>query len=223
MPIFVDDLVVEPYPWSYWFPDLLPQLKDCPNILVEHELRRAAQAFFKATRAWKVVQPLIAVTADEPDVTVELNDAQQEMVRVESAWFDGNRLTPSTPAEMDTATVDDWRLHTGTPTVFLQLTPGVLTLYPSPLADSVTGLKLLVSVRPSDVSTGLPNDIGIKFREEIGTGAKARLFMQSGKPWFNPDLAGAAAAAFDAQVSKASRAAAIGFGRGRIAARPTWC
>lgn len=222
MPIFVTPTVAITL-WSNWFPDLAPQLKDCPNILMAHELRRAAQAFFKKTRAWKVVQPLVAVTAGDPDVDVALSDSMQELVQIEKAWLDGQLLTPKTTAEMDAEFSDDWRLHTGTPTVFVQITPGALTLYPIPLANSVTGLKLLVSVRPSETATGLPDDLAIRFRDEIHTGAKARLMMQPDKSWSNPDLAGVAAAAFDKQVSSGNRAAAMGFGRGRIAARPTWC
>jgi len=210
--------------WSYWFPDLLTHVPGCPIPLAVFELRRAAQAFFKSARAWQVTQPLVPITAAQTSVTVALDSAEQELVRVEKAWLDGNSLAVQTLEGLDdSALSDDWTLHTGTPTALVQLTPGVLTLYPVPTANALTGLKLRVSVRPSDASTGVPDEMAVKFRDEIHAGAKARLMMYPGRPWSNPEMALLNAGTFEAGVGAANLAAARSFGRGRIAGRPRWC
>lgn len=209
--------------WSYWFPDLMPHVPGCPQVLAKHELRRAAQAFFHQTRAWQIDKAAVPVVASQETVSLAPADADQELVRLESAWYDGKPLDPTTAEALDASYADDWRSHTGTPFAFFQLVPGEIRLYPLPMADATTGVTARLSVRPSETSTGLPDDMAIRFRDEIHVGAKARLMLYPGKPWSNPDLAGVYGMTFSDQVGAANARAARSFAQARIPARPKWC
>jgi len=89
--------------------------------------------------------------------------------------------------------------------------------------DATSGLKLRLIVRPSDTATGLPDDLALRFRDEIHVGAKSRLMLYPGKPWTNPDMAGVYSQAFNALVNQATAAAARAFVQARIPSRPKWC
>lgn len=209
--------------WRTWFPDLALHVPGCPNVLMEHELRRAAQAFFRQTRAWKVDQALKPVAAGADVVPITPDNADQELVRVEGAWWDGRSMSPVTPEVIDREFVQEWQGHTGTPEHYMELAPGELRIYPIPQADASQGLRLRLSVAPSDEATGLPDDIAVRYRDEIHVGAKARLMLVPGKPWSSPDLAAVYGQAFAGMVAKATvRAARAGVGA-RIPSSPKWC
>lgn len=209
--------------WSTWFPDLLPHVPGCPQILAEHELRRAAQVLMRRTRAWRIDEAARPVVAGQATVSVAPTSAELELVRVEAVWFDGKPLEPVTDDVMDALYSHDWRSDTGTPSRFLQWVPGEIRLYPLPDANAVTGVTLRLSVAPSESSTGLPDDLAIRFRDEIHVGAKARLMLYPGRPWTNPDLGAVYGQAFDSLVGTATAAAARSYSDARIPSRMKWC
>lgn len=220
MPIVVSPVYTDT-PWSDWFKDLLPHVPGCPNILAAHELVRAAQVLLAKSRAWQYTQPVVPVDAAQVNETIAVTGAQ--LVRLEKAWYDGVRMDIRTTEEMDAQFSDDWTIHTGTPKALLQITPGVLQFYPIPDVAATTGLKLRLSLKPTDTASGLPHDMALRYREEILAGAKARLMVYPNKPWSNDKLAMLNAGVFDAGVGTATVEAARSFGRGRIASRPKWC
>lgn len=209
--------------WNAWLPDLLPHVPGCPVIVAEHELRRAAQAFFQQTRAWQVILPAVTVDADQFEVDVTPVDTTLDLVRVESATYDGRPLGKQTSDVLDAEFTDDWTAHTGTPSDYVQMTPNVLRLYPVPVADATTGVVVRAAVAPGDTSAGLPDDLASRFWDEMHAGAKARLMLYPGKPWTNPELAAVYGQAFSNMVSTATATAARAYGQARIPARVKWC
>lgn len=209
--------------WSYWFPDLLPQVPGCPNVLAVHELRRAAQDFCEKTMAWKVIETARAVTAGTETVAAAPADTGMELSEVERVSYDGKRLDPETLDSIEQNHGANWEAHTGTPFAYFQLTPGEIRLYPTPAEDAQTGIVFTLVVKPSDTATGLPDDLAIKYRNAIHTGAKARLMAMTGKPWSNPADAAVHAQEFDSMCGTGHTQAARSFGSARIASRPKWC
>lgn len=209
--------------WSTWLQDVRPHVPGCPDLLAEHELRRCAQEFFRRSRAWQVRIPAaIAVTAGTSTVTIATGDAAQDLLRVESIRYDGKELEPVAQDALDKSFGDDWSTHTGFPNRFLQLTPGSVVLYPVPDVDAVTGVTARLSVTPSESSTGLPDDLAIKFYEPIHIGARSRLMLYPGKPWTNYDLAAVYGNAFTDMADAANVQASMSFSRARLASRATW-
>jgi hypothetical protein len=209
--------------WSTWLPDVLPHVPGCPVLVAEHEIKRAAQHFFEKSRAWHALTSLLAVAQAQATVTVTLPDASTELVRIEAAWLDGKDIDPATAQDMDEAE-PDWASRTGTPTRVLLLTPGIVRLFPIPMAAAVQGLKLRCSVRPSEAATGIPDDLAVQYREDITQGAKARLLIYGKKPWTDMDLGRALMASFDARAAAANVKANVrGNSNARRAPRSHWC
>lgn len=209
--------------WSTWFPDLAPLLPGCPNPMLVHELRRAAQAFFSNTKAWRVEQLAKPVAAGTESVVVRPDSPDMELVEIDGAWYEGRRIDPTTPEVLDAQHVQGWQGHTGTPDRFLCLEPGQLRLYPIPLGDSIVGLKLRLVVSPSDASAGLPDDIGLRYRDEIKAGALSRLMLMPKKPWTDAQMGVVYGQAFGSMVDKHTEKAARAHVQARIPSRPNWC
>lgn len=208
--------------WASWLPDVLPHVPGCPVVVVEHELRRSAQEFFRRSRAWRVNLPTIAVAALTPEISCEPPDAAHDLVRVESVVYDGRQLGPETAENLDIGFGEEWAAHVGIPTNYIQLTPGVLRLYQIPGVAAAVGLKIRASVTPSDVATGIPDDLAQKYRDAIQAGAKSRLMLMPGKSWTNLDLSAVYGRAFGDMADAANADAARAFGAAKISTRPVW-
>lgn len=210
--------------WSAWFLDVLPHVPGCPNALVEHELRRTAQEFFRRTRAWKQSFSYMPVAANTVEVMVKPADPTLDLVRVEAVYFDDRMLTPLTYDTLSGWYGDTWENHTASsPDSFYSLEPAKVRLYPIPFASATKGLKVMASVTPSDTSTGLPDDIALKYRDVLHVGAKSRLMLYPNRAWTNMDLAVAYGQNFTAQADKFAADQARSFTNARIPARPKWC
>lgn len=209
--------------WSAWNPDVLPKVAGCPQLLIEHELKRAAQEFFEETFAWKVLTPAVSVLADDEEILVAPSDPEQELVRIEQAWYDGQAISPKTIEELDAQFADDWKTHTGTPGHYIEVTPGTVRLYPIPTTDAVSGLACRISVRPSDSATGIPDAYRTKYRKALSDGALGALLLYPSAAWSAADHASLYRGAFESAKNKAGVDSAQSFGKARISARPKWC
>jgi hypothetical protein len=208
--------------WASWLPDVLPHVPGCPVVVAEHELRRASQEFFRRTRAWRVNLTTIAVPASTAEISCEPADAAHDLVRVEAVLYDGRQLDPETVENLDKGFSDEWAAHVGTPTHYVQLTPGILRLYPVPSDAATFGVKIRASVTPSESATGIPDDLAQKYRDAIQAGAKSRLMLMPGKGWTNLDLAAIYGRSFSDMADSANADAARAFGAAKIATRQVW-
>lgn len=207
--------------WSAWLPDILPHVPECPVIIAEHEVKRVAQSLCEKTRAWLVTPAAMPVIAAQAEVTIVLG-ANQDLVRIEKAWYDGVPMEVKTITEMDDEYADDWTTHTGTPSIAVQNSPGIIRLFPVPTAAAVTGLKVRASIKPGDAATGIDSEYAVILRETIKVGAKGALMLYPNKPWTNMELGAAYTGAFGAMGNSLAVQAATGFGRGRISSKPVW-
>lgn len=207
--------------WRDWFPDLLPHVPGCPNVLAKHELLRTAQVFMEGTRAWQLRMPIPVFELERSIALTPISDAI-EIVRVESVYFEKRKIHPITADELDAKFNDDWLQHTGTPERYYQLQPGFIELYPNPVAAS-DALVVRVSVSPSDMATGLPDDIASRYWDQIHLGAKSRLMLMPNKQWTNAGLGAALGQAFTALLDTANAHAARSFGKARIPSKVKWC
>lgn len=208
-------------PWTEWLPDLMPDVRGCPNVVAVHELRRAAQKFMELTRAWTAVLPSVPIASSQDAEAITLSGA--DLVRIEEAWYDGRRIEASNATAMAGYCHDDWTLHTGTPAAVVQLTPGVVRLYPIPTDAAATGLKMRAALKPADDAIGLPRDMAVAYRDAIVCGAKYKLMLYPNAPWNNEKMAAVHMGKFQRGIDDAIMMAAAGFGTGRIRSRPKWC
>ena len=206
--------------WSEWLPDILPHVPGCPNIVAEHELRRAARIFFIQTRAWQVFLPTVPVAIGQSAIDLTPADTGQELVRVEQVYYDGKVLDEETPERLSSIFYEDWSTKTGTPLAYVQLTPNIVRTYPLPIVAATTGVRARVAITPSQTATGVQNDLALRYWEDLRTGALSRLLIFPSVPWANIPLAANYVAMFQGTIDSVNIQVARSFGNARIPSRP---
>lgn len=205
--------------WAEWFPDVMLVAPGCSDLLATAEISRAARTFFTDSRAWRAELESVALTAGDKTVEIVPDDNTTAIVRVEEVGLGDEPL-----GDMTDGVDSGWQDQVGTPVKFFQMTPGVLRLVPYPDVALTDLLQPVVSLRPSDAATGIPDELFGTYREQIASGAKAAVLLMAAQPWANPDLGMAYSGAFREAIDLAKSRAAIAFGKRRKrASRIKWC
>ena len=205
--------------WSSWLPDVRRLLPLCPDLLIGHAVKRAAQEFCARTGAWKRLLPAVAVPAGSDSIVlVPADDA--EIVSALHVWLDGNPLGKKTAEELFN---DDpkWPAATGAPTDWLEEEPGTLRLYPIPVDSAATGLVARVSQKPGEEATGIGDAIAAKYREHIAERAVSILMMDPDKAWTNLELGALKQSRFESDTDAIRTKLALE--SVRVKSRPVWC
>lgn len=159
-------------------------------------IRQAAIEFCERTRAWRY--------ADEFDVKID--DAEglyapssSVIHEIDNVWFDGVKLTPKTPEQLDTL-VSDWRSGaarpTGQPNYVTQLEQNTITLVPFGAGT----VKLALFLKPSQDADDLPDFLADQHRETIAWGALARILLIPNQSFTSPEMGSAFGQAFQGKL-----------------------
>lgn len=209
--------------WDAWLPDVLPHVAGCPSVLARHEIKRAAQAFFRDSFAWRSALDPVSVDAGEPEMRVLSDTSGTEIVRIEQAALGSSELTPLSLGAVKENIGPDWATQTGTPEAVTATTPATIRLVPYPIEAIADQLLLTVSLMPSDAATGIPDELYTRYREIIADGAKSRLMLIAGQPWANPEMGAALASRFEAGISSGRTDAGRAHMRATPRSRPSYC
>jgi hypothetical protein len=146
--------------WSEFLRDVRPLAASTPEPVAEHALRRAAQAFCQATRAWKVELDPTRTREGVREYDLEL-DSNTELVRIESATLNGNDYSV-------------WRTGDHPRGRYVYTPDGKTVLFADPVAAGLP-LVLTCSVKPGNNATGVDDAIFDRYVDVIALGAVARL------------------------------------------------
>lgn len=165
--------------WSAFYPDLLPVVPGCPDPLLEKQTRIAAIEFLRRTRAW--VEWLDPVTSIEGLAEYDFDlPTGADVVRVVRATLDGN---PIDVVSFRDAIYDPARQD--------MPDQGVVSrdLKTFRLGVSVAAglpIQIQAAMVPSRNSTGIPDDLFEKYRDDIAHGALAKILALP--EFFKPEL-----------------------------------
>jgi len=203
--------------WSSWFNDVLPDVPGALQPVAEHAIRRAAQEFFKRSKAWKID---ITITA-QADVSNYVVDPGAGLTLIEVLDVPAPLSLATTDEFMRITYGEDWRSAEGTPRALFMPTPGAARLFPTP-SESGAAYVLQVAVMPSDSATSIPDDMAERYREGIAAGALSRLMLSAKKPYSDDARGQMKRGEFEGAIGKAIEDRATGFGAGRVRRRITW-
>lgn len=161
-------------PFETLFPDLLPLVPGCPEPVAERALLRATQRFCELTRCWRVVLDDVGIYVGADEYDLDLPEFT-EIVRIESALFDGRSITVAGPGA-----------RLGRSARYIETTDG-RTLHINPLPTGTSTLRLTATLKPSDQAPGIEAFIAERYAEVIALGAAARLKQQPQKSYSAPD------------------------------------
>ena len=114
--------------------------------------------------------------------------------KVMRAWFKGSELQPVAPDDIMTpdvynTTIGDYTPSKMAPTGFTQKDFDTVSFLPIPNQTYPNAITMRVALVPLRDSTSCEDFLYEQWGEYIACGAKARLMLNPGKPYTNPDAA----------------------------------
>jgi hypothetical protein len=157
-------------------PDILTESGNCPEMILERNLRNASIDFLQETELWqsRVTFPSIEGQGEYP-ISV---DGQQAVVKLTYCAINGHELLQTVPHRR--FALDGMPKH-----YFLRDNKVHLRPFKVLRGD----IELEVIFKPNRNATGIPEHIADEWFETIQQGALAKTLAMSGTPWYDPDRA----------------------------------
>jgi len=167
-------------------------------------IRQAAIEFCERTKLWRY-EDEFAVTGTDAEAMIAPSGAVVQ--DIETAFFDGEKLTPKTVEWLD-ANIRDWRSGTpaGLPAYITQTEPNTLRIVPAQAGT----VKLAVWLKPAQDAEEVPDFMVDQYRAVIANGALSYILAIPGKSFTNLDLANGFGATFQMMLSKLSNKGSTG-------------
>lgn len=171
--------------YSTLVPEVLPEVVGCPDVTIERALRDAAVELCTRGYAWVVEQGADTIAVDDDEFLLEL-PSRTRLVGVLSIKAGATELIAATREDLD-ATPVDWRSSAGN-WGYTWSSGGAVRLVGVP-DEARTSVWARFAVAPTLESTEIPDELGNRWYQALVAGAKSRLMLMQGTPWWNPELA----------------------------------
>lgn len=200
-----------------WQPEIYTSIVGVPTPGLIHAVRNTARQFCLETQLWTLELTRISVVANQNNYTITIPAAQYaELIVIDNVKYKQNGLDDDQFKDLDPISEetmdkderenDAWKYETApTPTKFWMEPDDdtTLYLYRKPTLASTSGLLVRVILMPSKTATVVPDFVYYKHEPTITKGTLAELYAMKTMPWYDPNLAGAWAAAFKAGIADA--------------------
>lgn len=203
--------------YTEWLPAIQPHVPACPSPMIIEMVRQACIDFCESSGYLRVNLDAFNTVAD--DDTYELTAPVDTVVCRVLHVRCGDRTLEATTQEVLEQESNYWRDKTGQPNRYIQ--PDQDTIILNPVPDAVEAVNVFATVRPSQASGGVDDQIFERFKDRITSGALARLMAMPGLPWSNAELSAYHAGIYNGGVSDAADSAARGLTNAvRLRVRP---
>ena len=187
--------------FALWYPEINPDITNVPYPALKEAVRAAAIKFCNKTHLWKVELDPIDIVADQSDYTLTVpTELEADIIVVDDVQYKAEgedddkyqTVYPVSFVQKNLNTGGGWRFSNIESITEYYVDPEDVTtlhLVGNPSEASTDGLLVTVIIKPIRIATALPDFIYDDYREEIGCGAKANLFLRKGMPWYDPKIA----------------------------------
>lgn len=184
---------------SAYTPYISPDVPGCPEPLIDDAVRVAAIAFCAGSACIRERIAFNTVTAQDYVVMAPVGG---DVVRVYRVMIGDTILQPTRRDDFDE---DGDR---GQPREYYVEGDNTLRLYPVP--DAIYAVVAHVSVKPDRDAATLDDMLFNRYRDDIASGAKAKLMLMANQPWANTSGAELHAAIFNNAIDMAAHRRATG-------------
>lgn len=162
--------------WKDFYDYVLPHVPNCPTAMADMHIRMAAQEFCEKTLAWEVDLDAVTTTATAIEYDLEM-DTQQELVQIMKAVVDGKPTTVVSSRNLPA----NWRTSSFPERQVFSLDRR--TFFVIPQQGAGLGVSLTVALKPSNIASGVSDEIYANYVRDIAEGAKSLLMMVPKKPY----------------------------------------
>jgi hypothetical protein len=179
------------------FSELIPLVRvetpECPNVLIQNAITRAAIEFCEKSTFWRETIDTLYTTdnVEEYDLDTPYGAVLSDIIWVQ---YDGTPLSSKTESQLLAYT-------SGTTAYYSLLNPRVLKLAPTPSTGKKA--KIRAALKPKPSATAIRDYVYDEWSEAFYHGALQRLFVMPNKPWSSPELSLHHGAEFNEAVSTA--------------------
>lgn len=174
---------------SEFLPGVLPAVDTCPRGAAILALRDTAIAFCAETLYDQRDMTPISTVADQQDYAVPLPAGYDLAHIINLAWA-GYPMFAQSIEYLDMMMPASWKIGKGSQSTWYTVKSiGNVSLVPIPDAINSNVITGTIAVKPSRTSDLVGAKLYSDHYETLCSGALARLMMQSGKPWYNPNQA----------------------------------
>lgn len=199
-----------------WLPYVQAEVHGCPRAMVFDAIRQALIQFCGQTMIWRYECPAINTIIGVNSYPLEIPSYAQ-CVSVRSLNYD-NRRPPLKEKTIEQLYRDDptWTTTGGAARYYAFKSPNVVVLGRVP--DELVQIVAVVALKPKQAVIEVDELLFEDYRDAIASGAIARLMLQAGKAWSNPQLGALHEGKYQDAADKALSRANHGYGT-RQAAR----
>ena len=197
---------------------LLPHVMGCPDVTAKQALLDSCIEFCEETLLVQHTSPPQTATANVGTYTLTLPEpTHQAVAMVQKMWFGTSLLSVAASNDVSnilalTSPAGTESAATGTPSVYYEISPGLVGIYPRPETTQASMISARLASKPLRTATQVDDILYTDWVETIVAGAIGRLCETAGQPYSNPSLAASGYAKFWRDVSKATNLAK----RGRV-------
>ena len=202
-----------------FLPEVLPYVRDCPEIAAINAIRNAAIEFCAESLIWRYEADGISLEDGVAEYAIGY-PLQSEVVTIVAANLGTKPLMPRNEEELAQILGADWRTKEGPVQYVMHDDPNLVRVAWVPDQNYTDQLKLIVALQPSRTATTLPKFLLDRWVEEIAMGAKARLHDTPAQPYYDLDAALRFRVWFKSAYGKAKIVANRGHGRTTLRVRP---
>lgn len=214
---------------SDFYPEVLADVPNCPRPVVKNAILNALVEFCKRSRFWVIdLDPvdIVAGTAEYAVTSNVTNAVVHDLYHVEAfghpldstsrdqlnrEWPNFTRKYTSWNSELSSPWAE---YESDQPRVFYQPSRSKIRLVGIPTVSGTGALVMSAAVFPGpSIANEIAAEIHDEYREVIGFGAKARLFVQPEKAWSAPTAVQAQYGMFEAGIADAAAKRARDFAR----------
>lgn len=200
--------------------DLKQQFQQCPNLTLQRAYVRAAREFCTDSR-WLQQGLAATLTVGQrlyslgSDTLLEILEVGPVSVTTPTGSTPGVNVVPLAAADPTTFNPN---FSNGCPQWYAYIPEGQIAYNPIP--DQAYPTQITLIVQPRDGVAEIPDQLLVKWRYTLESGAKAFLYDIPGEPWSEPQKAQVARAFFRAGINEARADVNRGFQQGPVRARP---
>lgn len=165
--------------------EVLPYVHDCPEHVAVAAVRNACIEFCDRSHYVLYETPSIDALAGVASYELTLPDGMT-IARIVDGWCFGLPLRPKSEDDVRAIFPLDWRNMVGRPQYVTHITASTVVVVPRPQEGAVEAMTFIVALRPTRASTVVEDVLYERFAEQIGWGARARLYATPNQPYSDP-------------------------------------
>lgn len=184
--------------WPDFYPFVLPDAPSAPDPAIDQALVGAAREFYQRTRCWR---PWLSFTTSgvTREYALTLPDGT-DVERLERATLNG---APLDLLQADNQGVD-LASQEGPELGLAAVSSNLGRVLLARVVPAGSAVRVQVSLMPSEAATGISDPDWAQYARGIAAGATARLLLQAGKTWTNPERARECRDEFEGAIARAA-------------------